>query len=83
MSERKTEQAENRAAAQERQPGLEERFASIEGILDEMENPDVSIEQSFALYKQGLEELDAANRMLDEMEKAMLVMTEDGGLEEF
>lgn len=67
----------------ERTPGLEERFEAIENVLDQMESPDVTLEESFALYKKGLEELGAANAMLDEMESAMLVMTEDGTLEEF
>lgn len=67
----------------ENEPGLEERFAAIEEILDHMEEPDVTLEQSFAMYRRGLEELNAANRMLDDFEKAMLVMAEDGSLEEF
>lgn len=67
----------------ERTPGLEERFEAIEQILDQMENADVTLEDSFVLYKKGLEELGAANAMLDEMESAMLVMAEDGTLEEF
>ena len=64
-------------------PGLEERFSAIEEILDGMEKPDVTLEQSFALYQKGMEELKQANAMLDEIEKAMLVMTENGELEEF
>lgn len=67
----------------EKKIGLEERFVVLEGILDHMEDEDVTLEESFALYKQGLEELAAANAMLDEIEKAMLVMTEDGEFEEF
>ena len=55
----------------ERTPGLEERFEAIEQILDQMEDADVTLEDSFALYKKGLEELGAANAMLDEMESAM------------
>lgn len=62
---------------------LEERFAHIEDIINSMEAGDVSLDQSFELYKNGLEEIKAANAMLDDMEKAMLVMNEDGGLEEF
>ncbi len=68
---------------QENGPGLEERFAAIEEILDHMEEPDVTLEQSFAMYRRGLGELSAANRMLDDFEKTMLVMAEDGSLEEF
>ena len=62
---------------------LEERFENIEDIIEKMEAQDVSLDASFELYKNGLEEIKAANAMLDDMEKAMLVMNEDGSLEEF
>lgn len=62
---------------------LEEHFENIEGIITEMEKGDVSLDKSFELYKNGLEEIKAANAMLDDMEKAMLVLNEDGSLEEF
>lgn len=66
-----------------KEPGLEEYFASIEEILNKMENTDVTLDQSFALYQQGLEQIKAANRSLDTIEKAMLVLNEEGELEEF
>ena len=62
---------------------LEKRFENIEEIIDKMEKGDVSLDQSFELYKNGLEEIKAANAMLDDMEKAMLILNEDGTLEEF
>ena len=62
---------------------LEEHFEHIEEIINKMEATDVSLDASFELYKNGLEEIKAANAMLDDMEKAMLVMNEDGSLEEF
>lgn len=62
---------------------LEERFEHIEEIIGKMETGDITLDQSFELYKNGLEEIKAANAMLDEIEKAMLVMNEDGSLEEF
>ena len=63
--------------------GLEERFAAIELILDQMEDENVTLDESFELYKNGLDEVKAANSMLESMEKAMLVLNEDGSLEEF
>ncbi len=62
---------------------LEERFEQIEKILEQMESKDISLDQAFALYKEGIEELKAANEMLDGIEKAMLVLNEQGELEEF
>ena len=37
----------------------------------------------FALYKEGLEQIKAAGQSLDTIEKAMLVLNQDGKLEEF
>ena len=62
---------------------LEERFTHIEEIIEKMEAGDVSLDTSFELYKNGLEEIKSANAMLEDMEKAMLIMNEDGSLEEF
>ena len=62
---------------------LEERFENIEQIIDQIEAQDVSLDRSFELYKNGLEEIKAANAMLETIEKAMMIMNEDGDLEEF
>ena len=62
---------------------LEERFERIEDIIKQMEAGDASLDMSFELYKNGLEEIKAANGMLDDVEKAMLLLNEDGTLEEF
>lgn len=62
---------------------LEERFLNIENILDQMEKGDISLDQSFELYKKGLGEIKAANELLDTVEKEMLVLTASGDLEEF
>jgi exodeoxyribonuclease VII small subunit len=64
-------------------PTLEQRFENLENILGQMESGDVSLDETFSLYKQGLGELAEANNMLDDMEKAMLVLNEQGELEEF
>ena len=63
--------------------GLEERFAAIELIMDQMEDENVTLDESFELYKKGMEQMKAANQALDQIEKAMLVMNESGELEEF
>ncbi|MBE5890513.1 MAG: exodeoxyribonuclease VII small subunit [Lachnospiraceae bacterium] len=62
---------------------LEQRMDDLDLLIEKMEADDVSLDESFALYKQGLNEIKEANDMLDAMEKAMLVLTEDGETEEF
>ncbi len=67
---------------EQKEPGLEERFAAIEDILDRMESADITLDASFELYKQGIAQIQAANASLDTIEKAMLVMN-GNELEEF
>lgn len=62
---------------------LEEHFSNLDEIIRRMEQPSVTLDQSFDLYKKGLIHIKEANSMLDDMEKAMLVLSEDGSLEEF
>lgn len=62
---------------------LEERFSHISDILEKMETKDVSLDESFELYKQGISEIKACNEMIDSVEKAMLVLNQNGELEEF
>ena len=69
--------------SKERTVSLEERFEHIEEIINKMETGDITLDESFDLYKNGLEEIKAANAMLETIEKAMLVLNEDGNLEEF
>ena len=59
---------------EKKEPGLEERFAKIDAILDAMEDENVTLDRSFALYKEGLEQIKAAGQSLDTIEKAMLVL---------
>lgn len=62
---------------------IEENFESIEEIIKKMESGEVSLDETFDLYKKGLEKIKTANALLNDMEKAMLIMNEDGSLEEF
>lgn len=69
--------------SEENKMTLEERFDCLEDILQKMEESGVTLDQSFELYKSGVEQVKACNAMLDQMEKAMLVLNADGELEEF
>lgn len=67
----------------EEKPTLEDRFEKLEKILNQMESADVTLDASFELYKSGVEELKEANNLLDNIEKSMLVINNQGELEEF
>ncbi len=67
----------------EEKPRLEDRFDNLEKIIGQMEAQDVTLDASFELYKSGVEELKEANKLLDNIEKSMLVINNQGKLEEF
>lgn len=63
-------------------PTLEETFSQIEEIIDQMEQPEVSLDASFQLYQQGIEQLKNCNQLLDEVEKKMQILNADGSFTE-
>lgn len=62
---------------------LEEAFSELDILADRLEGRETSLEDSFHLYKQGMELLKYCNDKLDTVEKRMLQMNEDGTLGEF
>ena len=62
---------------------LENKFENLEKIINQMEANDVTLDASFELYKSGVQELKEANELLDNIEKAMLVINNAGDMKEF
>lgn len=61
---------------------LEEAFNKIEDNLTKMENEDISLEDSFKLYEEGLKLVKACNDRIDRVEKQMIVLSEQMKVEE-
>ena len=62
---------------------LEENFAKLEEAVARLEADDISLEESFRIYKEGMELLRQCNTDIDKVEKQVLLLNEKGGLEEF
>lgn len=62
---------------------LEELFADIENVLHEMEENETSLETSFELYHKGMTLLKRCNDTIDEVEKKVLILDENGETHEF
>lgn len=62
---------------------LEEMFESLEKVIGEMEEPDISLEKSFELYHKGMEMLKSCNATLDKIEKKMLILDDEGEAHDF
>ncbi len=57
---------------------LEEVFESLDGIVEKLEETNVSLEDSFKLYHEGMELLKVCNDKIDAVEKKMMVLEENG-----
>ena len=62
---------------------LEEAFAELDEMLVKLADREVSLEESFEIYTEGTKLLKYCSDKLDRVEKKMLVMNEEGGLDEF
>ena len=62
---------------------LEELFVQLEETMKKMEQEDFSLEDSFQYYHRGMDLLKVCNDKIDQVEKKMLVLDEEGGTHEF
>ena len=62
---------------------LEEAFEQLDILAQKLEDSETSLEDSFLLYRQGMELLKVCNEKLDTVEKKMLQINEDGTFSEF
>lgn len=69
--------------AEKKEETLEVKLSQIEEIIHKMEAPEVSLDESFQLYQAGIEQLKNCNQMLDEVEKKMQVLNQNGELSDF
>lgn len=62
---------------------LEKAFEELEEIIEKMNDREVSLDDSFALYTRGTKLLKLCHEQLDMVEKKMLMLNEEGELHEF
>lgn len=62
---------------------LEDMLQEIENLIVHMEEDDISLDEAFDAYQQGMKKLRSCNDRIDRIEKQMLVLNEQGELEEF
>ncbi len=61
---------------------LEETFEELEKVVENLESDNISLEQSFSSYKKGMEMVEACNAYIDRIEKKVMVLNEEGELNE-
>lgn len=61
---------------------LEQSFDKLEEIIGMMENGNISLDEFFKLYKEGVKLVGNCNKQLDKVEKQIIVVNSDGEQEE-
>ncbi len=62
---------------------LEETFDKLEETITRLEAEDISLEESFLAYQEGMKLLKQCNDTIDKVEKQVLALNKDGELDEF
>lgn len=62
---------------------LETVFEQLDEIVGKLEGENVSLEESFQLYHNGVDLLKVCNEKIDTIEKKMLILDENGEQHEF
>ena len=68
---------------EEQEISLEEVFAQIEEVIAHLETEEITLEESFQEYSRGMQLLKHCNNAIDRVEKKVLQINENGGLDEF
>lgn len=61
-----------------KQINLEKSFEELDEIINKLENNQISLEESFNLYKKGVELVKGCNGQLEKIEKQIILLNEDG-----
>lgn len=69
--------------SEKKKENLEVMFKDLEELIGKMENEEITLEQTFDLYNNGMELLKKCNLSIDEVEKKVLVLDENGETDEF
>ena len=67
----------------EKKENLEEMFDRLDQVIGTLEGEDVSLEEAFGLYDQGMRLIRRCNQTINEVEKKILVLDENGEKHEF
>ena len=62
---------------------IEEMLDQLEQLLEQMENRDSSLEETFACYEKGMKLVKACSGKIDKVEKKIQILSEEGQDGEF
>ena len=68
---------ENRMVKFMAKNNIEDNFKELDEILEKMQDEDVSLDESFEMYKKGIEIVKDSNEQIEKIEKQIEVLEED------
>ena len=57
---------------------IDQKMDVLDGIIEQMESDEITLEDSFDLYKKGVELVKSCNDAIDRVEKEVLKLNDDG-----
>lgn len=70
------------ARKKEEKLSLEEALMKLDHTIEKLQAEDVSLEESFQLYKEGMEYVKLCTQTIDQVEKKVLMLNQEGQLNE-
>lgn len=67
--------------AEEKEMTLEEMLGALEACVSQMEQGDMTLEESFDAFKAGMELVKNCNESIDRVEKEVVKLMDDGSIE--
>lgn len=61
---------------------IEQSLAEVSDIVKKLESDETTLEDAFRLYEQGVIKVAQCNKVIEDIEKKILILNEDGSLEE-
>lgn len=62
---------------------IEETFARLDETISQLEGGDISLEEALGAYEQGMKYIKSCNDTIDRVEKKVMIIRENGELDEF
>ncbi|MBQ3105676.1 MAG: exodeoxyribonuclease VII small subunit [Lachnospiraceae bacterium] len=62
---------------------LEEALEKLEETIEKLQSSETTLEDSFKIYREGMEYIRFCNDTIDKVEKKVLILNEEGDLSEF
>lgn len=67
----------------EKTESLETLFETLDEVVQKLEKEEITLEESFTLYQQGMELLKKCNETIDNVEKKVQLLDEKGEYHDF